>query len=357
MKSIAIVGAGLAGRLLAFELADRGWQVELFDKDEKQGAGSCTWASAGMLAPSCELETAEQEISLLGQRAFELWPDLVARFERPVYHERRGSLVVAHPSDREELARLRDKISAHSESEGMMQDVGHEEIAELEPALGGRFHHGLYMPQEGHVANRDVLKALAHELENRDVIWHSDAEINELGPSWLEHDGERKTFDWVANTRGMGAVADLKDLRGVRGEILLIEAPEVELTRPVRLMHPRYSIYIVPRPSGQYIVGATQIESTDFSPISVRSMLELLTAAYTVHTGFAEGRILESMAQCRPAFPDNRPRIEVEQGLLRINGLYRHGFLLSPILIQFAVDELEGKARDPQAEPLVMRDA
>ena len=83
------------------------------------------------------------------------------------------------------------------------------------------------------------------------------------------------------------------------------------------------------------MIGATEIESEDDSPMSVRSALELLSAAYTVHSGFAEARILESGAQCRPSFKNNLPKIMLHKDhrFIHVNGLYRHGFLIAPAIV------------------------
>jgi glycine oxidase len=97
-------------------------------------------------------------------------------------------------------------------------------------------------------------------------------------------------------------------------------------------MHPRYGLYIVPRPDQIYLIGATEIESEDFSEISVQSILELLTAAYAVNSKFAEARILKTVTQCRPTLTDRRPQIKYTDGLIALNGLYRHGFLIAPSL-------------------------
>src|SRR5207253_9790934 len=105
------------------------------------------------------------------------------------------------------------------------------------------------------------------------------------------------------------AKQELGDLRGVRGEILRVHAPEVSLTRPIRLRHPRYPVYLVPRPKNHYVIGATAIESEDEGRITIRSTLELLTTEYSVHPGFGEARILETMAALRPAFSDNVARV------------------------------------------------
>jgi glycine oxidase len=124
----------------------------------------------------------------------------------------------------------------------------------------------------------------------------------------------------------------------VRGEVVRVHSPEVALSRPIRLLHPRYPIYIAPKPDGVYVIGATQIESEDTSPTSVRSALELLSALYSVHPAFGEARILEMVTQCRPTLPDNLPEIRWDgERLIRINGLYRHGYLMGPAVMDAAL--------------------
>jgi glycine oxidase len=135
-------------------------------------------------------------------------------------------------------------------------------------------------------------------------------------------------------------------LRGVRGEVIRLYAPEVKLLRPTRLIHPRYPIYIAPKENDVYVVGATEIESDDVSEMSVRSAMELLSAVYTVHSGFAEARILEMATQCRPTLKNNLPEIRVQKekglaDLMLINGLYRHGFMISPAVLDSAMELLE----------------
>ena len=104
-------------------------------------------------------------------------------------------------------------------------------------------------------------------------------------------------------------------------------------------MHPRYRLYLVPKGwDDLYVVGATQIESNDQGPITVRSSLELLSAAYSLHAGFAEARVVDSRTNCRPALNDNLPQIQQKGNTLRINGLFRHGFLLAPIVAEQALD-------------------
>jgi glycine oxidase len=352
-KTIGIVGAGLMGRMLGVELGQRGWEVTLFDKDVENVVGSCSWASAGMIAPSCELESAERDIAVLGSAALARWPAFAKQLDGPVDFRMEGSIVVAHPSDRHELERLKNKVLGGSPNPEFMRELTGAEIHEREPELSAQFTDGLYMSYEGQVDNRLVLATLADTLRNLGARFHFETEVTDMEPGKVHVAGETHTFDWVADCRGMGAKEELTDLRGIRGELIYVSAPEVTLHRPVRLMHPRYPIYIVPRHDHVYVIGATAIESEDYSPISVRSTMELLSAAYTVHTGFAEARVLETLTSCRPAFPNNRPRIIADRGLMRINGLYRHGFLISPMLSLFAAEYLDHGKVMPEAERVI----
>ena len=114
----------------------------------------------------------------------------------------------------------------------------------------------------------------------------------------------------------------------------------------MRLIHPRWSLYIVPRDGNRFLIGATSIESDDRG-VSVRSALELLTAAYSVHPAFGEARIVDFGAGLRPAFPDNLPRVVVDgNSKITVNGLYRHGFLLAPALAEVTVAHVLGAGTD-----------
>ncbi len=131
----------------------------------------------------------------------------------------------------------------------------------------------------------------------------------------------------------------------MKGEIAVLETREIKFERPVRLLHPRWPLYIVPRGDGRFLIGATQIESED-QHVSARGVLELLTAAYALHPAFAEARVLEIGVGLRPAFPDNLPRIQVNGEKIAVNGLYRHGFLLAPALAELTLNYVLHGARD-----------
>jgi len=312
------------GRLLAFELSQSGWAVTLYDKDNKAGKDSCAFTAAGMLAPYCEYEPSMPIISELGIRSMRRWPEIIHQLKRDVLCEFNGSLVVAHGLDQGDLTQLEERVRKWNPSEEIMRAVSGDELDQTEPGIAPAFNRGLFFPKEGHVSNRDLLLAFEAALEGV-VTWKTGEAIEFINPGDFSEDK-------IIDCRGLGAKKELPELRGVRGELIYVKAPEVSLQRPVRFMHPRFPLYVVPRQDHTFVIGASEIESEDMGPISVRSSLELLSAAYTLNPAFAEAQIISTHVNCRPAFPDNLPRIIVSDKLIRINGLYRHGFLLGPIL-------------------------
>jgi len=334
---IGIAGAGLLGRLVALELARAGRPVTLFDR-EPDARASCSWVGAGMLTPWAELDKAEPIIAALGTVCLDRWQALVATLPSPVFFQREGSLVVAHRRDMTDLEHFRAHVAAGLDEPARMEAVDGSRIAELEPELGSRFTRGIYFPHEGQVDNRAILPALGEAL-TREGVGMVRCEIAEVGSGLvIDAGGRRYDMEIAIDCRGLGSRDRLRDLRGVRGELIRVHAPEVTLKRPVRLMHPRYPLYIVPREHGVYLIGATQIESDDLGEITVKSSLELLSAAYSLHPGFAEARVIETAVHCRPAFPDNLPRVTIELGLIRANGLFRHGYLIGPAVAETVVD-------------------
>jgi glycine oxidase len=194
--------------------------------------------------------------------------------------------------------------------------------------------HAWRLTGEGHLNPTRAMQSLHAAMSAAD--WHFAAQVSSLVPGCITVHGKDHPFDIVFDVRGTGAAPDIA-VRGVRGEVLLLAAPGFKLHRPVRLLHPRWRVYIVPREHDQVIIGATEIESDDRSPISVQSTMELLSAAFSIFPSLAEARILYSDVNLRPAMPDNLPLIDAQPGLVRINGLFRHGWLLAPAVCEQAL--------------------
>ncbi len=230
-----------------------------------------------------------------------------------------------------------------------MEEHDGRSLAAAKPALG-HFGEGLFLSDEGWVDPGRVMAALRTALTRVGGELRWGEPVDAVAPGRLRSGGAWHDFDQVVDCRGLGAREALPELRGVRGETVLVEAPEVALDCLVRLIHPRYPLYIVPRGEHRYVIGATQIESEDSGPVRLRSAMELLSAAYTVHPGFAEARLLALQANCRPALPDHRPLLDSRPGLTRINGLYRHGVLLAPLLAERAIQAMETANTEVQCD-------
>ncbi len=311
--SVSIRGAGVAGLTLAHELSARGIEVTVFER-EKDLCGSASWLAGGMLAPWCERENADEAVLLFGRRCLSWWakalPGLVTQM---------GTLVVAPPRDTAELKRFAGRTSGYDWMDG-------KQISQLEPDLHGRFSKGLFFAEEAHLDPRCALTGLKDKLTKMGVRFQFGDSVSDTGQ------------DFIADCTGMASKDG--DLRGVRGEMLILHAPDVSLSRPVRMLHPRIPVYVVPRDNHHFMVGATMIESQDDGPVSVRSTMELLNAAYSLHPGFAEAKIVETGTGVRPAYADNLPRVVRKGHTVSLNGFYRHGFLLAPHFAEEAAETI-----------------
>jgi glycine oxidase len=320
---IAIRGAGVVGLWQALTLARQGHTITLYERSAEPFAAACSPYAGAMLAPRCEEESAEPVVRRLGEHGIEFWRET---YPGTIVN---GSLVLAPQRDRVLLDRFARMTKGAQRLEGPA-------LTALEPYLGKRFSTALYYPGEAHVAPDAALAFLLHAARDAGVQV-------KLGESEAPQGA-----DLVVDCRGLGARDVLPTLRGVRGERIVVRAPEVSIERPVRLLHPRISLYVVPWGGGLYMIGATAIESEEIGPVSVRSALELLSGAYTLEPAFGEAEIVTLGAAARPAFPDNRPRIIVAKGYIYVNGLYRHGFLLAPVLAELVAAYLETGATDPE---------
>ncbi|MGF6731183.1 glycine oxidase [Paraburkholderia youngii] len=352
----AVLGGGLCGRLVAWHLAGDGHRVALYERGDATGSQAAAWVAAAMLAPLAEAASAELLITRLGASSLESWPRVLAELPEPVFFQRNGTLVVWHHADRTEAPLFERRVRANAPAElldGGFVALSGAQLGAAEPALAGRFNQGWLLPREGQLDNRQVLSALAAGLAERGVDTHWNTPID---------DASLPDAGITIDCRGLGAKPVLPTLRGIRGEVARVHAPHLQLTRPVRLLHPRYPLYIAPKQNGLYVIGATEVEGEDMSPVSVRSALELLSAAFSVHPGFGEARILELNSQCRPTLPDHRPALLWDGArTLRVNGLYRHGFMIAPEVAdeaaRFASALLDGRVRDADAFAGWRRDA
>ncbi len=342
---IGIAGAGLAGRTLAWRLLRAGCRVSLFDARWRDDPATASMTAAAMLSPLAELAVSDEAVFALGQRSMQLWPkwiaELTIRGSEPVYFRQEGTLVIAHAQDQASLEHF-TRLLHHKLPEAcraQVQSLNAQALADKEPLLAGRFNGGLFLEGEGQLANDQLMAALALEIDRLGGSWYEEQTVLQMDAHRIVCAEESHAVDVAVDARGVGSKTSMPNLRGVRGEVLRVQCPGVTLQRPVRLMHPRYQLYVAPRPDHGFVVGATELESEDDGPVTVRSVLELASALHSLHPAFGEARVLRMGAALRPALDDHRPVVVEREGVWHINGLYRHGYLCTPAL----VDELSQK--------------
>ncbi len=317
--NIAITGAGIMGLSAAYALSQTGHKVTLYDPLMADGgfpADNASLMAGGMLAPYAEIEHMPAAFIEAGLEGIKIWQNIT-----PEQIIQNGSLLIAHDEDRYILERFKQHLPPEK------QTSAHT----LEPQLSQKFTGSLYLKEEAHLDPAPTLSKLCEKLKALGCNFQSST-----------YSPHNKDYDHIIDCRGMGATQDDPDLRGVKGEILIVQNKEFSLSRPVRLMHPRYPLYIVPRADNIFMIGATNIESAG-DGVSLRSGLELMSALYSLHPSFAEAQILEIKAGIRPAYPDNLPRITVKDNVISCNGLFRHGFLLAPVMAECVADYIENR--------------
>ncbi|MBK6895674.1 MAG: FAD-dependent oxidoreductase [Alphaproteobacteria bacterium] len=318
-QSINILGAGIMGLSAAYALT-KAWPESNLTIIDPSPAVNASRLAGGMLAPYCECDHLPPEYIPAGLESIQFWKNFSKETGNQFEFAQEGSLLVCHAEDRHMMER--HKALLPPQNRGAPVD-----LAATEPHLAGRFGEALFIKGEAHLHPAKAMNALVRALK-------------ELGVTLADKQTDSKP-DLTIDCRGLGAQDDEPKLRGVKGELLIVRNPDFALKRPVRLMHPRYPLYIVPREDHVFMIGATIIESAD-DYVSLRSGLELMSALYSLHPTFAHAQVLEMKAGVRPAFPDNLPRITCEGGVIRANGLFRHGFLLAPAMATCIRDRIAG---------------
>jgi len=338
-KHYLIVGSGLIGRLLAWRLLGLGHTVDIVSRDDKLGSDSAGFVAAAMISPATEAISSEAIVKEVGLKSLALWPQWLAELPETIFYQDKGTLVVTHSGDQAEMTRFKRR------ADYMLEDsdfdvLDQSQLADKEAQLAERFDQALFFADESCLDNRHLYRVLADVLtQSERCNWQQSDDVEQLTPAVIESLTQQhfnrsfSAYDSVIDCRGNGAKKDVEGLRSVRGEVIRVHAPDVNFKHAIRLIHPRYPFYLAPRPNNEYVLGATVVESDDMSPVSVRSGLELMSALYSLHTGFAEARILEMAVHCRPAMKDNMPTVQRTDWGFHLNGFYRHGYLFAPAII------------------------
>jgi len=346
MKTI-IIGGGIAGLCVAYHLSKKtGIDVTLFESETIGQATSNK--AAGMITPASEVHLGDDQLMAAFAAARDLYDDFVGEItgnkpESLDYHKN-GSLLCALDSDgKNELERLtRFQVSMGFEIETLTP----ARLREIEPALTHRIVGAALAHNEAHIETISLLEQLRHYLIHHKVDLREKTAIKNIMSS-NDHvtgvellDGTTFEADVVILASGLAKApaCDLLTplpLRPVKGQALSLQGPPGLLSRPVRVSH-RYPVYLVPRASGEIVVGATSEDLNDDN-VTAGGVMDLLTAVWRVLPQAYDFPIKKTWAGLRPATPDNRPILGRASGcknLYLMLGLYRHGILASPYLAE-----------------------
>ncbi|MDO7645550.1 MAG: FAD-dependent oxidoreductase [Reinekea forsetii] len=337
---VAIVGAGVMGRLAALKLIGAQHRVTLFEAqsfDHPQGAAAI---SAGMISPLSEAVHAPPEVVRLGLQSHSLWPDALSQLREldpehhPVFFQQHGTVAISFSEEQDCLLCLYAKMhQLLPEHHSQIRMLYNQEVLNLEPDLE-RFETAVFLKNEGQICNRQFLAASTRAIRQH-------AQVIEHWP--LEGNGSelQNQYDWVIDCRGAGAVkastyaeTGAQALHSVRGEAIRVRTKRVHFTRPVRIIQQRFHVYVVPKPDNIFVVGTTDLGDRGTRSVTVRSSLDLLSAIYCLHPGFADAEILEVMGTHRAFYSDNQPKITQNGNIICANGLSRQGWLLGPALVE-----------------------
>ena len=350
-----IVGAGVIGLSCAWRLGQRGARVALVDKTSPP-AGA-TRVAAGMLAPVGELAFGEPELLKMTLAAAELYPDFVAEVEAAsgisTGYVRHGALHVA--LDRDEAAELR-RVHELQRSLGLGAEwLPPRRCRELEPGLTPSFNGGVHAPGEAAIDPRALVEALFAASEEAGVEMRMGDEVSEpllegerlLGVRTARRAELRAPTVVLAAGAWSGQVGWLPEharppVRPVKGQVLELRGRDA--AAPCARIVASERVYLVPRPDGRLIVGATVEEQGFDAAVTAGGIHELLREAYRLLPDVAEMDLVEAAAGLRPGTPDNLPRVGPAplDGLLWATGHYRNGILLAPLAAETILTQLEG---------------
>ena len=379
--SVVVIGGGVIGLSLAWRAAQRGLAVTVADPDPGKGA---SYAAAGMITPVSEAAYAERELYQLGVAAQQQYAAFAAELTGatglPTGYRQAGTLQVAWDSD--DLAVL-GEFRALQESFGVtVQPLTGRECRAAEPLLDPSVRGGLLAPDDASVDPRLLTSALLMAATGAGVrlIRSAAVEVTVTGgraDGAVLADGTGLRADWVVLAAGWrsGSLAGLPPdavppVRPVKGQILRLRpgpggpvpggtvaggsapgGPPGLLTRTVRGIVQGSSVYLVPRDSGELVVGATQEEMGSDTRVTAGGVWELLRDARAIVPGITELELAEAVAGLRPGTPDNAPVLGPSclPGLVLATGHFRAGVLLAPVTADLisgylATGELDGRA-------------
>ena len=323
---VRVLGAGIIGLSCADELARRGHDVVVFDPDPARGA---SYAAAGMLSPSSEVWHGEEALLDLGLRSMALWQGYAAGLGVRLHTT--GTLLVG--TDRGDVQQVERQCALLLDRGVEVDLLDRRELRRREPLVGARVTGGAWLRDDHSVDPREVLAAL---LARTAVVTESAAPCEVT----IVATGARLPEPFTHL------------VRGVRGEVIRARGESLP-AHTVRGWVHGDPVYVVPRPSGEVVIGATSEEHDTGPVVTVAGVARLLQSARELVPALDRAELVEAIARDRPGTADNLPLVgpsEVD-GIVLAAGHFRHGVLLAPLTAQLVADHLETGYVEPAVDP------
>lgn len=362
-----IIGAGVSGLSIGWQLARRGHQVAIVERDSA-GAGAST-AAAGMLAPIAEIKFAQENLTNLSLQSLELYPDFIAELESDaqmsIDYRTHGTLLIG--IDRDDTAALDHTYQYQRQLGLQIERLSPEAARELEPGLSPNIHSALFCPDDHQIDARLLVKALARAFVNAGGTLIENSEISEVlyensqirgaltsaGCDISAHKVIIAAGAWARSIRGLPS-GILPHIRPVKGQMISLELGEPPLCRHV-LRGP--DAYLVPRSNGQLLIGSTMEEKGFDARMTAGAVFELLRGAWETLPGVYDSAILETWASFRPVSLDGAPILGPSPTIKNLwfaLGHGRHGILLTPSTARLTVQALETREIPAQMKPFLI---
>ncbi len=371
MASAVIIGGGVIGLSVAWRCAQQGLAVTLADPAPGSGA---THAAAGMLTPVAEAAYAEKDLLALGAESLRRYPGFIAELTALTGAEtgfrQDGTMQVAYDAD--DLAVI-EEMHALQESFGVAAErLTARQCRAIEPMLDPSVRGGLRTRGDGSVDPRRLAGALlaAGQQAGVTVVREAVAEVlvSGSGPAaagvrlagGAEINAGQVVLAAGWGSRAIGGLpaAAVPPVRPVKGQILRLRTPAgaTPLGLCLRGLVRGHPVYLVPRPDGELVVGATQEEMGADTRVTAGGIWELLRDARTLVPGLTEFEFMEATAGLRPGTPDNLPLLGPSglAGLVLATGHFRGGVLLAPVTADLIAGYLTTGRLPELAAPFAM---
>ncbi|MFI9821359.1 glycine oxidase ThiO [Streptomyces sp. NPDC052013] len=346
-SDVLVIGGGIIGLVTAWRSAQRGLATTVVDPEPGGGAAQ---VAAGMLAAVTELHYGEQTLLALNLASARRYPDFAAELAEATGHDlgyrRCGTLAVALDAD--DRAHLRELHALQQRSGLESRWLSGRECRRLEPMLAPGVRGGLRVDGDHQIDPRRLAAALVTACERAGVVLHRAwAErlvvAGDRAAGVVTADGAELNAGQVVLAGGSlsgrlaGVPQDvLPPVRPVKGQVVRLTMPAEYgpfLSRTVRAVVRGSHVYLVPRESGELVIGATSEELGWDTTVTAGGVYELLRDAHELVPGITELPLTETRAGLRPGSPDNAPLLGPTglEGLLLATGHYRNGVLLTPV--------------------------